>query len=384
MLASTMKKHRFFVDANDLAATEESTLPTREDFDMVAHLAQRREDVVGNAMFEVDGAVHDLADFGEAGADAEAGGVEGLLRVHAEGEHVEENLHVALRLHVAAHDAVDGMQALIGGVGEQGGDDGVVGAFAGRVEVWVSRRVEGESGAAVLEHEAGGGGDDGGAEAGVDGVDEGDAVAVLVGDGEVDGVADVLGRGGSTVWERSGRRGCGEQRGARGEVGGREEVADWRSLVVLWIRDEPVGVGEGDTEAFDDCVEIGGGVVVGRLEQGDLVGGFERFEDPERHQGDDALAVRRTFPELHTMIGCDGGRGGMWREVRCVRLCDVLTVEFHRYWRDFVASRPSVGGKVGEREMTAERLDDINDRFGNGSFVETFLAFACETTESLS
>lgn len=46
---------------------------------------------------------------------------------------------------------------------------------------------------AVLEHEAGGFGDDAGSETVEYGVDERDAVAVLVGAGEVDGVALVVG-----------------------------------------------------------------------------------------------------------------------------------------------------------------------------------------------
>ncbi len=44
---------------------------------------------------------------GRANADADSRRVQGRLRVHAEGKHVEQHLHVALRLHRAAHDAED-------------------------------------------------------------------------------------------------------------------------------------------------------------------------------------------------------------------------------------------------------------------------------------
>lgn len=84
-----------------------------------------------------------------------------------EDEHVQEDLDVALGLHEAAHDAVDGVQALVRGVCDEGGDDGVVGAFARGVDVWVVRGLEDEVAASVLQGEAAARGDDAGAEAGV-------------------------------------------------------------------------------------------------------------------------------------------------------------------------------------------------------------------------
>lgn len=60
---------------------------------------------------------------------------------------------MALGLHVAAHDAEDRVQNIVRAVGEEGGNDGVVGALVGS-EVVGMRRVEGEARATVLEREA--------------------------------------------------------------------------------------------------------------------------------------------------------------------------------------------------------------------------------------
>ena len=79
---------------------------------------------------------------------------------------------MALGLHEASHDAVGEEQVAGGSVGGHGGDDGVIGAFAGFELVRVSG-LEGEACAAVLEGEAASGGDGAGAETGVVGGDEG-------------------------------------------------------------------------------------------------------------------------------------------------------------------------------------------------------------------
>lgn len=108
---------------------------------------------------------------------------------------------MALGLHEAAHNAVDGVEGLIGGVGDEGGDDGVVGAFAFAEDVRVVGGLEDEVGGAVLEREAAVARDDARAEAGVVGVDEGDAVSCGVGYGEVDGVGAAVGGRGFAVGE---------------------------------------------------------------------------------------------------------------------------------------------------------------------------------------
>jgi hypothetical protein len=85
---------------------------------------------------------------------AEARRVEGLLQVHPEHEQVQQDLHVALRLHVAAHDAVAHERLLAAGRGlrHKGGDDRVERTLAGSNRVrqpFVHR----ERGPAVLERE---------------------------------------------------------------------------------------------------------------------------------------------------------------------------------------------------------------------------------------
>lgn len=205
---------------------------------------------------------------------------------------------MTLRLHEASHDAVAGVQGAVGGVGDHGGDDGVVGPFARGDDVRVVR-VEGEAGAAVLEGEARVCGDDAGAEAGEVAVDEGAGVAVAVGDGEVDGVAVAVG-GGTVVEGFRGFVGV-EEFGAFGEVGWGEhfvggDFGDGR------VGDEPVCVGEGDAETFDYGVEVGSGVVVALGEGRYFAGAFQFFENPKGHEGNDALAVRRMFPYIYAIL----------------------------------------------------------------------------------
>lgn len=102
------------------------------------------------------------------------------------------------------------------GVGDHGGDDGVVGSLSGSQDVRVAG-LEVEVRAAVLEREAAALGDDAGAEAGVVAVDEGDAIAVCVGYGEVDGVGVVVGWAAVVEWGE-GFVGV-EELGSFGEVG---------------------------------------------------------------------------------------------------------------------------------------------------------------------
>lgn len=126
-----------------------------------------------------------------ASGDADSRRIKRRLRIVAKGQHIQQNLDVALRLHETAHDAVDGVQGAVRGVGDHCRDDGVVGAFARGEHVGVVG-AEVEVCAAVLESEAATCGDDARAEAGVVAVDERDAIAVFVGYGEVDGVAVVV------------------------------------------------------------------------------------------------------------------------------------------------------------------------------------------------
>ena len=157
---------------------------------------------------------------------------------------------MALWLHEAAHDAVDGVQALVARVGDERGNDGVVRPLARREHVGVAL-LQREVGAAVLQREAAAAWDDARAEAAVVTVDEGDAVAKRVRHGEVDSITVVVGRR-AVVDDIGGALGIEDLR-ALGEVFGRDEFLCGHFLDV-WVSHPPVGVGKGDTQRIDECV----------------------------------------------------------------------------------------------------------------------------------
>ena len=126
----------------------------------------------------------------------EPGRLDRLLGIHAELHEVEENLDVTLRLHVAAHHAV--REPRLSLPGDERGNDGVERPLVRRQPVGMAFGQH-ESGAPVLEHDAGARDDDARSEIAVDRVDEGHHVAVGVGHGQVDGLA----RGGDIA--RAGR-----------------------------------------------------------------------------------------------------------------------------------------------------------------------------------
>ena len=94
----------------------------------------------------------------------DSGSVAGFLNIHVEIDDVEQDLDVSLRLCGAAHDteAEEGFAVF----GNEGGNDGVEGAFSGCVGVG-SSGLEVEHFAAVLEAETEFGWADAGAEAAV-------------------------------------------------------------------------------------------------------------------------------------------------------------------------------------------------------------------------
>ncbi len=87
----------------------------------------------------------------------------------------DHDLDVALRLHEAAHHAVDAVQTLVADIGHQRRDDGVVWPLVRRHDVRMVRRAKRKACATVLECEAAAFGDDASAEAAVVAVDEADA-----------------------------------------------------------------------------------------------------------------------------------------------------------------------------------------------------------------
>lgn len=171
------------------------------------------------------------------------------------------------------------MQASVGDVGHETGNDGVIRALPGCEDVGMPG-VEGEVGAAVLQRESAAGGDDAGAETAVVGVDETDGVALRVGDGEVDGVGGREGRGGEgvAVFDDGRRLGRVEELRPLFEIRCGDEFVGG-DFDLVGVRDEPGGVGEGDAEGFEDGVEVWRGVVVFWFEGGDHTLGFQLLDD---------------------------------------------------------------------------------------------------------
>src|SRR5581483_4832083 len=124
----------------------------------------------------------------DVAVDAEAGAVERGLRVEAVVDERRDELHVRLRLDEAAHDAERAVEAPV--AEEHPRDDRVV-----RAAARLDRARDGEAGAAVLQHDAGSGGDDAGAERLEQALDEGGGHALLVDRAQVDGAAGRLADG---------------------------------------------------------------------------------------------------------------------------------------------------------------------------------------------
>ena len=110
-----------------------------------------------------------------------ARGVAGFLHVHAEVDDVGQHLHVALRLHVAAHEAERHERLAV--LHHEAGNDGVERPLAGRIDVG-GLGIERIQLAAILEHEAQMIRDQARAHAAIVGLDQRDHHAVLVGGGE--------------------------------------------------------------------------------------------------------------------------------------------------------------------------------------------------------
>lgn len=151
-------------------------------------MPQFRRDILTNTLFQIDRPIEHFPLIRRPGSDAYPRRIQRGLRIILERQHVEQDLHVSLRLHVSAHDAVHGVQIPVTGVGDKSRDDGMIWSLPWREDVGVIFD-EGEIRAAVLKGETTSFGDDAGAEAGVIAVDEGGGVTVFVGYGEVDGVA---------------------------------------------------------------------------------------------------------------------------------------------------------------------------------------------------
>ena len=119
----------------------------------------------------------------------EARGIAGFLQVHAVIDDVDQHLHMALRLHAAAHQAQrhERLAVLL----HEGRNDGVEGPLGGFVSIGV-RRIEAEQFAAVLEHEARSRRDQPAAHATIVRLDQANHHAVAIDHGKIGGVAFTL------------------------------------------------------------------------------------------------------------------------------------------------------------------------------------------------
>ena len=103
--------------------------------------------------------------------------VQSLLGIHVEVDHVHDNLHMALGLHVAAHDAERSDRPVV--LHQKARDDRVVGALAGHQAIDVVR-IQREIRASVLQCDAGSVNHDPGSESHIVGLNVGHHIAFPV------------------------------------------------------------------------------------------------------------------------------------------------------------------------------------------------------------
>ena len=103
---------------DDLAAAEHGSLMLHEVVDAMAHVLERSHSLCRNPFLECHGATDVvgvgavLGHLGHVCGEADTRRVQGLLRAHVVMQHVEQHLHVTLRLLEAAHDATAGRNQL--------------------------------------------------------------------------------------------------------------------------------------------------------------------------------------------------------------------------------------------------------------------------------
>ena len=216
--------------------------------------------------------------------------VTGLLQVHAEVEHVDQDLHVTLRLHRAAHHAE--AQPRLAVLRGERGNDGVERTLARRVAVGMVL-AQHELLAAVLQDEAQARRRHAAAHAAVVGLDQRDHHAVGVGGGEVDRVAFVELRGRARLHfaQRGVHR---DQRAAFAGVVLGDQPLDGRGME-RGIGVPARAVGERQLLGLDEQMHMLGAAEAVGLQ----IVGFEQVEDLQRG---DALPARRQFPQLDAAI----------------------------------------------------------------------------------
>ncbi len=256
-----------------------------------------------------------------------AGAVAGGLDVEAVVDAVDDDLRLALRLHVAAHDA-EGHPGLAV-FGGEAGDDGLEGALAGGVDVGMAV-LEGEEFATVLEHEAEAVGDEAGAHAAEVGLDLRDHDAVFVGDGEVGGVAVAGGLAG---------------------MDGSEDAVELDligALLCVLLGVEPVD---------GDFGEVRVGVVAGAVFVGEALGfdlDVEGFGGLEAH-----VAEVETFGDVEELESGEAlGVGGHGVDVDAAVVGD-----------DGVEPLGVLGAEVFDGDPSADAFEVGFDGFGDGAVV---------------
>ncbi len=218
---------------------------------------------------------------------APAWAVDGGLRVLAVIDDAREDLHVALRLHGAAHQA-EGRDRLAV-LGDEGRDDGVERPLPGADLVGMALGRD-EPRGAVLQRNARARHDDARAEAGVVRLDQRHHHARGVGRAEIDRAA-VLRHARAEILGLLGI----DQLGAALQVRLVEHLLR-RHVHESWIGDVAPDVGEGEFHRLDPEMRDFRPVTV-------VPGDVEVLEDAERHAGGDALARRRELMQRRAAIG---------------------------------------------------------------------------------
>lgn len=99
--------------ADHLATPKHAPFPGTEDLDLMTQFPESLNGLLANPFLDEDsGALPGFLLGTGAGTspDAKTWGIQRSLRVVVEGQHIQKDLYMALRLHEAAHDAVDGME----------------------------------------------------------------------------------------------------------------------------------------------------------------------------------------------------------------------------------------------------------------------------------
>ncbi len=237
---------------------------------------------------------------------AEARRVDRLLQIHPEQQEVEQQLHVALRLHRAAHHP-EAQPRLVSAVcsrpGDEGGDDGVKRKLA-RPDRVGAARLQREPRPAILQGEAGAGHHDARTELPVDAVDQRDHVALTVGHAQEDRLAGR--RRGPRLRPGGGATRIEQTTPSLNEFFGEQVVGRNRHL--LRVPDPAGQIGEGQLLGFDQVVEVLRRVVAHG-------GEVERLEDAQHLQRRDTLPVGRQLPDPIALV-VDGDRPNPLHPVR--------------------------------------------------------------------